>query len=156
MSPAFPVLTTVALCAAGLSGTPAWPVDVRICFSLDEALPAGSGPALLVFFTVDCPVCYEDLIEARFLVDRGGWPVEIVGVALARRDDLQAFLEKYVWTSPVVLDRRRALFRRFKVGEVPFKVLLIGSETVYRDDPYLATEARRKELAKCLTRLFSR
>lgn len=156
MSPVFPVLTTVALCAAGLGGTPAWPVDVRICSSLDEALPPGSGPALLVFFSIDCPVCYEELIEARFLVDRGGWPVTVVGVTVARRDDLEAFLEKYVWTSPVVLDRRKAVFRRYNVREIPTKVLIAGTTAVYRDDPYLGPEARRKELAKCLTRLFSR
>jgi hypothetical protein len=156
MSRAFPILTTVALCAAGLSGTPGWPVDVRICSSLDEALPAGSGPALLVFFSIDCPVCYEELLEARFLVDRGGWPVDVVGVTVARRDDLQAFLEKYVWTSPVVLDRRKAVFRRYNVHEIPSMVMIAGTETVYRDDPYLRPEARRKELTKCLTRLFSR
>jgi hypothetical protein len=156
MSRSFPVLTTVALCAAGLAGTPAWPVDVRICSSLDEALPQTTAPALLVFFSTDCPVCYEELLEARFLLDRGGWPVAVVGVTIARRDELQAFLEKYVWTSPVVLDRRKAVFRRYNVHEIPYKVLIAGTETVYRDDPYLGNEARRKELAQCLTRLFSR
>ena len=156
MSPAFPLLTTVALCAAGLMGPAAEPVEVRICAGLDEAVPPGSGPVVIVFFSIECPVCYEELFETRYLIDQGGWPVAVVGVALALRDDLEAFLEKHSWTSPVVLDRRKVLFRRYKVDAVPFKVLLAGGEAVYRDDPYLGPEARREELAKCLTRLFSR
>ncbi|MGZ5497712.1 MAG: redoxin domain-containing protein [Candidatus Aminicenantales bacterium] len=156
MSPGFSFLTVAALVAAGLTGPEVKAVDVRICASLDEAAPPGTGPVLLVFFSIECPVCYQELFEARYLVDRGRWPVAVIGVSLALRDDLQAFLEKYAWTSPVVLDRRKALFRKFKVDAVPYKALLVGTEAVYRDDPYLGSDARREELTKCLTRLFSR
>jgi len=156
MSPGFSFLTAAALVAAGLTGPEVKAVDVRICASLDEAAPPGTGPVLLVFFSIECPVCYQELFEARYLVDRGRWPVAVIGVSLALRDDLQAFLEKYAWTSPVVLDRRKALFRKFKVDAVPYKALLVGTEAVYRDDPYLGSDARREELTKCLTRLFSR
>ncbi|MGZ5439957.1 MAG: peroxiredoxin family protein [Candidatus Aminicenantales bacterium] len=156
MSPGFSFLTAAALVAAGLTGPEVKAVDVRICASLDEAAPPGTGPVLLVFFSIECPVCYQELFEARYLVDRGRWPVAVIGVSLALRDDLQAFLEKYAWTSPVVLDRRKALFRKFKVDAVTYKALLVGTEAVYRDDPYLGSEARREELTKCLTRLFSR
>ena len=156
MSPGFPIFTAAALFAAGLAGPAVDPVGVRICASLDEAAPSGSGPVLLVFFTIECSVCYEELFESRYVIDKGRWPVAVVGVAIDLRDDLQAFLEKHAWTSPVVLDRRKALFRKFKVDAVPFKVLLAGTEAVYRDDPYLGPDARREELTKCLTRLFSR
>ncbi len=156
MSPGLSFLTAAALVAAGLTGPGVKPVDVRICASLDEAAPPGTGPVLLVFFSIECPVCYQELFEARYLVDRGRWPVAVIGVSLALHDDLQAFLEKYAWTSPVVLDRRKALFRKFKVDAVPYKALLVGTEAVYRDDPYLGSDARREELTKCLTRLFSR
>jgi len=127
---------------------------------LDEAAPPGSGPVLLVFFSTDCPVCYDDLFEARYLVDRGGWPVAVVGVFAGPGPDLDRFLEKHAWTRPVVHDRRRALVRRFKVDAPPHKILLAGggenAETIYEDDPRLALEERRKELERCLTRLFSR
>jgi hypothetical protein len=156
MSSGFSFLTAAALVAAGLPGPGVPLVDVRICASLDEAAPPGSGPVLLVFFSIECPGCYEELFESRYLIEEGRWPVSVVGVSLALRDDLEAFLEKYAWTSPVVLDRRKVLFRRFKVDAVPYKVLLVGTEAVYRDDPYLEPEARREELKKCLTRLFSR
>jgi hypothetical protein len=75
---------------------------------------------------------------------------------MALRDDLEAFLEKHAWTAPVVLDRRKSLFRRFKVDGVPLSILVVGGEALYRDDPYLGADDRRKELSRCLTRLFSR
>lgn len=134
----------------------AGPVRAR----LEEAAPPGSGPALLVFFSTECQVCYDDLFEARYLVDRGGWPVTVVGVFAGPSPDLDRFLEKHAWTLPVVHDRGRALVRRFKVDAPPHKVLLAGgganAETIYEDDPRLSLEDRRKELERCLTRLFSR
>jgi hypothetical protein len=154
---AFPVFTTLALCAAGLGGTrPAAPVEVRICAGLSEAVTDANAPVLLVFFSIECSACYEELFESRYLIDKGGWPVAVVGVTLALRDDLEAFLEKHAWTAPVVLDRRKSLFRRFKVDGVPLSILVVGGEALYRDDPYLGAAARRKELSRCLTRLFSR
>jgi hypothetical protein len=145
-----------ALLAVGFAIAAAHPVEVRICAGLDEASPPGAGPVLLVFFSTDCPICYDDLFETRYLVEKGRWPVAVVGVSSGPREDLRRFLEKHAWALPVVLDGRKALFRRFKVDAAPFKALLVGAEAVYRDDPYSALEDRRKELERCLTRLFSR
>jgi hypothetical protein len=156
MRDALLIAAAVAVLAAGSSIAARGPVAVRICGSLAEAAPAGSGPVLLVFFSTDCPVCYDDLFETRHLVDKGRWPVSVVGVSSGLREDLRTFLEKYAWTLPVVLDRRKVLFRRFKVDAVPFKVLLLGTEAVYRDDPYLDPDRRREELERCLKRIFSR
>ncbi len=89
-------------------------------------------------------------------MEKGGWPVAVVGVASDRREDLRRFLEKHAWALPVVLDGRKALRRRFRADVPPFKALLVGAETVYRDDPWSALEERRKELERCLTRIFSR
>ena len=130
--------------------------EVRICASLEEAAPAGSGPVLLVFFSTDCPVCYDDLFESRYLVDQEGFAVAVVGVFSGLREDLRVFLEKYRWGLPVVLDRRKVLFRKFKVDTVPYKALLLGTEAAYRDDPRRDLAGRREELKRCLTRLFSR
>lgn len=156
MSPALPFLAAAAIVAAGLQGPVSRPSAAHICSGLDEAAPPGTGAVLLVFFSIECPVCYEELFESRYLIDRGGWPVAIVGVALDLRDDLQTFLDKHAWSAPVVLDRRKTLFRKYKVDAVPFKTLLLGTEAVYRDDPYLGPDARREELVRCLTRHFSR
>lgn len=149
------LLAAAASLAAGPAGAGGGAVDVRICSGLEEAAPPGSGAVLLVFFSTGCPVCYDDLFESRFLVDKGRWPIAVVGVTAGLREDLRAFLEKHAWTLPVVLDRRKTLFRRFGVNAVPFKALLLGREAVYRDDPYIGPEARWEELSRCLRRLFS-
>jgi len=156
MKPVLPILAIMASLAAGFPGPAGGPFDIRICASLDEAAPPGAGPVLLVFFSTDCAVCYDDLFESRYMVEKGRWPVAVVGVSSGPQEDLRTFLEKYAWALPVVLDRRKVLFRRFKVDVVPFKALLLGSETAYRDDPYRDPAGRREELRQCLTRLFSR
>jgi len=156
MSAGLRLVAAAALLAGGLPGAAEAPSGVRICQTLAEAAPAGTGAVLLVFFSIECPVCYEELFEARYFMGKGGWPVEVVGVSIALREDLEAFLDKHGWTAPVVLDRRRTLFRKYNVDAVPCKVLLLGTEPVYRDDPYLGPEARREELTRCLNRHFSR
>jgi hypothetical protein len=150
------ILAVAASLAAGVAGTAGGAVEVRVCAALGEAVGAHAGPVLLVFFSTDCPYCPDDLFESRYLVDKGRWPVAVVGVSSGSREDLKTFLEKHRWTLPVVLDRRKELFRRFGVDAVPFKVLLSGADAVYRDDPYRDLEGRREELKGCLTRLFSR
>jgi hypothetical protein len=150
-----PVVLAAAL-AAGLLGLGRTFAEVRICASLEEAVPAGAGPVLLVFFSTACPLCYDELFESRYLVDKGDWPVAVVGVFSGPREELRTFLEKYAWTLPVVLDRRKVLSKKYKADAVPFKALLLGMEVVYRDDPYRDPEGRREELKRCLTRLFSR
>lgn len=149
-------IALAAVLAGGPMGAGRDAVETRICASLEEAFRGSPGPVLLVFFSTDCPICYEDLFESRYLVDKGRWPVSVVGVFSGLRDDLRAFLEKYAWTQPVVLDRRKDLFKKYKVDAVPFKALLLGTEAVYRDDPYVGPDGRREELKRCLTRLFSR
>jgi hypothetical protein len=149
-------LAVAAALAAAVLAAAAGPAEVRICAGLDEAAPPGTGPVLIVFFSADCSVCYDDLFEARYLVDKGRWPVAVVGVSAGPREELTRFLEKHAWTLPVILDRRKELARRLRVDAIPFKALLLGSETIYRDDPYIGLEDRRKELQRCLTRHFSR
>jgi len=148
-----------ALAGGGVSGrdaSAAVPAEVRICGGLDEAAPPGTGPLLLVFFSLDCHVCSDELIEARYLVEKGRWPVTVVGVTSGPREPLREFLEKHAWELPVVLDARKALHKRFQAGPAPGMALVVAGEVVHRNDPYLGFEERRKELERCLTRLFSR
>jgi peroxiredoxin len=72
-------------------------------FSLSEALK--SGPVLLAFFKISCPVCqftfpYIERLYQAFR-DRG---VRIVGVSQNNEKDTQAFLKEYGVTFPVVMD----------------------------------------------------
>ncbi len=111
---------------------------------------AGAGAALLVFFSTECPVCYDGLFESRLLVEKGGWPVRVVGVASGPADDLRSFLEKFGWTLPVVHDRRKSLARRFGVDVVPDWVLVVGGEPVCRNDQRAGPVRGMEGLAACL------
>lgn len=128
----------------------------RICASLEEAVPPGGRTVLLVFFSTGCVICYDDLFESRLLVERNGWPVAVVGVHLGPYEDLKAFLDKYRWDLPVVLDRRKLLFRKYRVTAVPDIVLLAGDEVAHRSDPYHDHGRRREELRRSLERIFGR
>ena len=148
-------LIVLAFGAALLAGSRAG-VDVRISRNLEEAVPQVGRPILLVFFSTECPSCYDDLFEARYAVEKGGWPVSVVGVFSGPRDELQSFLEKHACTLPVVLDRKKVLFRRFNVDCLPYKALLSGDMTVYRDDPYKDPGRRMEDLKTCLRKMYSR
>jgi hypothetical protein len=148
-------LTILVLGATLLTASPV-EVEVRICPTLEEAAGPAGGPVLLVFFSTDCASCYDDLFEARYLIEKGGFAVTIIGVFSGPRDTLRPFLEKFAWTLPVVLDRRKTLFRKFQVDIVPYKALLEGGQAVYRDDPYKDSGRRREDLEKCLKKMFSR
>ncbi len=129
----------------------------RICASLEEAVPPGGRTALLVFFSTGCAICYDDLFESRLLVERNGWPVAVVGVHLGPYEELKEFLDKYRWDLPVVLDRRKLLFRRYRVTAVPDTVLLLtGGEIAHRSDPYHDHGRRREALRMSLERIFGR
>lgn len=146
----------VLVLGTALMAASAADVEVRICPTLEEATGPAGGPVLLVFFSTECPSCYDDLFEARYLVEKGGFDVAVIGVFSGPRDTLLAFLEKFAWSLPVVLDRRKTLFRKFRVDMVPYKALLSGGEAVYRDDPYKDYGRRREDLERCLKKMFSR
>jgi hypothetical protein len=146
----------VAALGAALLNASAAEVEVRICPTLEEATGPAGSPVLLVFFSTECPSCYDDLFEARYLVEKAGFDVAVIGVFSGPRDALRAFLEKFAWTLPVVLDRKKTLFRRFRVDMVPYKALLSGGKAVYRDDPYKDYGRRREDLERCLRKMFSR
>jgi len=148
-------LVALALGATCLAASRA-EVDVHISLSLAEAVPKAGTTILLVFFSTDCPSCYDDLFEARYAIEKGGWPVSVVGVFSGPRDELQSFLEKHACTLPVVLDRRKVLFRRFQVDCLPYKALLSGDATVYRDDAYKDPGRRMEDLKTCLRKMYSR
>lgn len=148
-------LVLLAMSMAGAASSPAG-VEVRLCRTLEEAAPPGGGATLLVFFATECPVCYDGLFESRRLVEKGGWPVRVVGVASGPADAVRSFLEKFGWTLPVVNDRRKSLARRFRVDFVPDWVLLVGGEPVCRNDQRAGPIRGMEGLAACLKRTFFR
>lgn len=152
------VLLIVGLLGSGRTAvTPAASLErPRIVSSLEEAAGESRGPFVLVFFSLDCPVCWEELFEARYLLVKNTIPIDLIGISAETPEDLEPFLEKHGFFSPVVSDRRRELFRRFRVRLEPFVVVLEGDRVLYRDDDIDDLVTRREKLRQCVLAINSR
>jgi peroxiredoxin len=147
----------------GLAAGPAGPAaaspvlseEMRIFSELDEVLPP-SGPVLLVFFSIDCAVCWDDLFEMSYFCAKNGLDIPVAGIAAAGGDALRDFLGKFGFRLPVVADPRRRIFRRYNVLMDPYKIILRDGRVVYRDDPYRSFFERREAAKQWLKTIASR
>jgi hypothetical protein len=122
--------------------------------SVDEALPRDGRPALLAFFATGCPPCADDLLETAAFVRRNGLAVAVIGVCGDTERDIRAFVEKHSLACPVVRDERGRVRRRFGVGLLPMKIVLVAGKEVYRDDDRLPLDERRRRAERCLAGLM--
>jgi hypothetical protein len=129
---------------------------VKIYSSLEEAVPRPVRPLLLVFFSLDCHLCWEELFEMKHFLDKNSIPVDLVGVSHDREEDLRPFFGKFTFTHPVVSDRGKALYRRFGVRLEPFCVILDLGSVLYQDDSSLDFFIRRDKVKTCLAEIASR
>jgi hypothetical protein len=118
--------------------------------SLEAVLRNDGRPAVIVFFSTGCPVCFEDLLEMARFIRREALALSIVGVCGDPEADIEAFADKYSVRAPIVRDGRGRIRRRFKVDLLPYKIVLSGGKVVYRDDYYLPLEERSRRVRRCL------
>ena len=130
--------------------------EVRIVASLEEAAGRLPGPAVLVFFSLDCPVCWEEIFEVRYVIEKNNVPVALIGISADSRRDLEPFLARHAFFYPVVSDQGRELFRRFKVRLEPFVVVLEGARVIHRDNTSEAMDLRREKLTRCLLEISAK
>jgi peroxiredoxin len=140
----------------GLIGTAGAPEEtVRIFSSLEEAFPDPARPLLLVFFSLDCHLCWAELFELRYFLQENEIPVELVGISRDAEEELRPFLSKYGFSGPVVCDRRKTLYRKFKVRLEPFRIILGRGTVLFEDDSSRDFFARREEVKRCLLEIAS-
>jgi hypothetical protein len=121
--------------------------------SLDKLLSDQGTPVLLVFFSTDCTVCFDDLLDMTHFIEKRGLPVRVVGISGDPEVDLRTFVEKYSVRIPIVRDERGRIQRRFKVDIIPYRIILWGGKTLYRDDPYQEFDQRSREAKRFLAAL---
>jgi hypothetical protein len=145
---------------SGILGTAGQAVDpgrkVRIVSSLGEAVRRPEGPLLLVFFSLECPVCWAELFEMKYFVEKNSIPVEYIGICLESDDDLEPFLAKYSFYYPVVSDRSKELYRRFKVRLEPHRIVLQNGRVLFQDDASEDFAVRKEKIVRCLLEIASR
>ncbi len=150
------VLMAGSLLGASLGQTVPGDDDIRIVARLNEAAPRPERPLLLLFFSLGCHVCWEDLFEMKHFIESSHIPVDLVGVSSDPEEELRPFLKKYAFFHPVVSDRARTLYRRFRVRLEPFRVILDGDNVVYVDDTSADFFVRRGQAKRCLLEIASR
>jgi len=151
----------IAVIAAGL--VVAWAVLSsgrrelpRSGMSLEEALRADGRPCLLVFFSTDCEVCFDDLLEMNYFVDRNALAVRVIGISGDTAADIAKFAAKHSLKCPLIRDERGRIRRRFRVDDVPYKVVFDGGRERYRDDVYQGFDERRRRAEACLLAIGGR
>ena len=142
------------MAAAALAGS-APGEGVALYLSLDEVLPP-DRPALLVFFSTTCGACYEELFAMRYFVETRGLPVEVIGVTGGPREEVAAFLAKFAYHRPVVLDVKARIRRAFRVDAVPLSLVVRGGRVLCRADDRQNPRRRREEIERCLVAIGSR
>ncbi|MGB7294780.1 MAG: redoxin domain-containing protein [Candidatus Aminicenantales bacterium] len=130
--------------------------DVKIFGALSEAAPQPERPLLLLFFSLGCHVCWEELFEMRHFIEENDIPVDLIGISPEPEDELRPFLRKFAFFHPVVSDRAKALYRRFRVRLEPFRVVLDGERILYLDDAAEDFFVRRDKAKRCLLEMASR
>jgi len=130
--------------------------DVKIFTTLAEAVPRRGRPVLLVFFSLKCHVCWGELFEMKHFIQTNDISIDLIGISCDPAEELRPFLNKYAFTSPVVSDRARAVYRRFRVRLEPFRVILDGDRVIYMDDTAEDFFVRRDRAKKCLLEIASR
>jgi peroxiredoxin len=129
---------------------------VKIFGSLEEAVPRPVRPLLLVFFSLECHLCWDELFEMRYFLEKNSIPVDLVGISREPEEELRPFLSKYAFFYPVVSDRGKTLFRKFRVRLEPFCVILNQGSVLYEDDTTQDFFVRRDEVKRCLVEIASR
>lgn len=127
--------------------------EIKIFSSLEEAGLNPAEPLLLVFFSIDCHVCFEDLFEMKYFIEKNRLSLQLVGVTRDLPEEVEAFLSKYSFFYPVICDRKKALYRQHKVDLEPFKVVLAQGRMVWKDDYYKDLLLRREELQRWLLKM---
>ena len=130
--------------------------DVKVFATLAEAAPRPNRPVMLVFFSLKCHVCWEELFEMKHFILANDISVDLIGVSCDPVEELRPFLNKYAFTSPVVSDRAKAVYRRFRVRLEPFRVILDGDRVIHIDNTAEDFFVRRDRAKQCLLEIASR
>ncbi|HNS04840.1 MAG TPA: redoxin domain-containing protein [Candidatus Saccharicenans sp.] len=128
---------------------------LRIYSSLEEATGNSSQPVLLVFFSVVCHVCWDELFEMKEFIEEFSLPVQLVGVSTDEKEELEKFAARYSFHYPIIHDKEKTFYRRYKVRLEPYLVILVGNEAVYCDNTLLDYSLRREKAKQFLFSLSS-
>lgn len=129
-------INSIILCVLILSGQAfAYNRESHIYPNL-ESLDDSSGlPILLIFFSITCFSCFDELFEMKFFIEENDLNIMLIGVTCELETELETFLNKYSFHYPVVNDSKMKIHRRFK-AYAPFLIVLQDNQVLYQDDSH--------------------
>ncbi|MBC7361410.1 MAG: redoxin domain-containing protein [Candidatus Aminicenantes bacterium] len=84
-------------------------MPARIYSSIEEIADSSTQPILLVFFSLVCHVCWDELFEMKDFIEKFSLPVILIGISANETEELQAFASRYSFTYPLIQDRDNSL-----------------------------------------------
>lgn len=151
-----PVLAAPVFAGQQVTAPSSQKMPARIYSSIEEIADSSTQPILLVFFSLVCHVCWDELFEMKDFIEKFSLPVILIGISANETEELQAFASRYSFTYPLIQDRDKKLYRQFKVKLEPYRVILYNHQLVYADDYLLDYQTRRDRAKQCLLNLVSK
>lgn len=111
-------------------------------------------PLLIIFFSVDCRMCYEPIVKANLFYDKIINKMEILGVSRDEMERIKYFRVKYDIKFPLIYDKFAKYHKKFQVKVIPQRVLIKENRIIYKDDPYKNFSERDIEFNKILKKLL--
>jgi len=151
MKPSLVVLCLLVLLGQGFAHNK----KGQVLPDLESIVNPSNMPVLLVFFSIACPYCYDELFEMKSWIERQPIDVLLVGVACESAAGLEGFLDKYSFSYPVINDVKMKIHRKLKAHS-PYKIVLVNGQVAYRDDNREDIPTRREKAKAWLTSRFFR
>lgn len=111
-------------------------------------------PILLIFFSMDCSVCFKQLLTANLHFDKFSNKIDIYGITRDDPESLKQFRVKYNIKFPLVYDKFAKFHKKFKINNVPMRVLIKEKKIIYKDDPNINFSDRDSEFNKMIKELL--
>ncbi|MCM8803468.1 MAG: redoxin domain-containing protein [Candidatus Omnitrophica bacterium] len=107
-------------------------------------------PILIIFFSVDCRICYHPIVNANQLYDKIIHKMEIFGVTRDGMESIKFFKKRHLIKFPLIYDKLGKYHKKFNVKVVPYRVLIKENRIIYKDDSYKDFSERDKEFNEAL------
>lgn len=113
-----------------------------------------SNNMVLIFFSLGCKVCYDDILRANKLFDKYKKNLSIIGISKDDYKDLSTFQKNHAIKFPLYSNKSGKIFKKFNVREVPHIVMVKDQKVVFEYDIYKKIAKKEGDLSKLLEAFF--
>lgn len=111
-------------------------------------------PILIIFFSVDCRICYQQILNVNKSYYKIIHKIRIFGVTRDDMESIKNFKVKYDIKFPLIYDKFGKYHKKFSVKVIPHRILIKENRIIYKDDHYKNFSERDKEFNEALRTLL--